>query len=198
MATRGLEKVDPLFSYPRDFDRQTENSPFLGDSDDVDSESSDDESDCESSEGPDDEAVETDRVSSAVRRLARKRATDKPSPDSYQDAQVIKFVENGLKTTPESSQGNGQPLVALIDDQTDTVGGQPCRGGLTRSGLVEVLEKPARTMFQLRVYSGTDCCSVSEVYRPEGGARPFRRGTGRHQQESDVSTIIMILSWGPV
>lgn len=178
----------PLFQYPRDFNRETENRPFFDDSDDFDSESSDDESDSESGEGPDDEAIETGQVPSAVRRLSRKRATDKPSPDSYQDAQVVQFVEYGLNNTPEPTEGNDPPLVALIDDQTDTVGGQPCRGGLTRSGLEDVLEKQACTRFQLRVYSGTDCCFVSEVYRPERGVRSFRGGTGRHQQESDVST----------
>lgn len=142
----------PLFRYPQNFDRETQNRPFLDDSDDVDSESSDDETDSESGEGSDDEAVEIDRVPSAVRRLSRKHATDKPSLDSYQDAQVVRFVEYGLNTTPESTEGTDPPLVALVDDQTDTMGGQPCRGGLTRSGLVEVIEKPACTMFQLRVF----------------------------------------------
>lgn len=151
----------PLFRYPQNFDRETQNRPFLDDSDDFDSESSDDETDSESSddeidsesgEGSDDEAVEIDRVPSAVRRLSRKHATDKPSPDSYQDAQVVRFVEYGLNTTPESTEGTDPPLVALVDDQTDTMGGHPCRGGLTRSGLVEVIEKPACAMFQLRVF----------------------------------------------
>jgi len=150
MATRSSPgDVDhPLLRYPRDFDRETENYPFLddSDSDDVDSESSDDESDRESGEEPDGGVVEIDRLSSAVRRLSRKLGTDKPSPDSYQDAQVVKFVENGLQSIPESSQGYYPPFVALIDDQTDTVGGQPCRGGITRSGLAEVLKKPVRTL----------------------------------------------------
>jgi hypothetical protein len=154
MATRSSpgDADHPLFRYPRDFDRETENRPFLDDSDDADSESSDDDSDSESGEGPDDEVVEINRVSSAVRRLSRKLVTDQPSPDSYQDAQVVKFVENGPRPTPGSRKGNDQPLVALIDDQTDTVGGQSCRGGLTRSGLVEVLKKQARTLFQLGVF----------------------------------------------
>lgn len=136
-----------LFQYPRDFDRETENRPCLDSSYDFDSESSSDESDSESVEGPDDEAIETGQVPSAVRRLSRKLATDKPSPDSYQDAQVVKFVEKGLSTTPESSEEDDPPLVALIDDQTDTVGGQPCRGGLTRSGLEDVFKAPVCTLF---------------------------------------------------
>lgn len=93
-----------------------------------------------------DEPVETNQALwSSVRRLSKGlRETDDPSPDPYQDAQVVKFVEYGLKTSPVLSKGNDQTLVALVADQIDAVGGHQSRGGLIRSRLREQLGNPVR------------------------------------------------------
>ncbi|KAK1831892.1 hypothetical protein QBC39DRAFT_81551 [Podospora conica] len=152
----GLGDVNPLFRHPRDFDRQTENRPYLDEFGGSDIDFSDEESDDESDDGhpdnepdsgtnggPSQEAVDFEPTPrSAVRRLSNRLGTDQPTPDSYQDSEVIKFVEHGLKITPAPSEGNDQPFVALIDDQTDTGGGQSCRGGLTRSHFSEELHRP--------------------------------------------------------
>lgn len=144
---QGLGDIDSRFRHPRQpFNRKIENRPYidlLQEYGDVDY--PDEESDGYSSG---DEPVETNQASwSPIRRLSKRLGeTDNHSPDPHQDAQVVKFVEYGLKKKPVPCEGSGGTLVALIDDQIDAVGGHPSRGGLTQSRLREHLGKPVRPL----------------------------------------------------
>ena len=158
-----LTSIDPVFKHPRKFDRGTENQPYIGwlndfgvdvcsDEGEDEGDGDDSSSDDETNNGQEDVAtweqpVENDLGSlSAVRRLMMNLGeTDEPSSDTAQDDEVVRFVEHRPGVGSLAGDGDGDQLVALIDDQSDTHDNlshsvSP-HFGLTRDGLLEELKK---------------------------------------------------------
>jgi hypothetical protein len=139
----GLGDIDTRFRHPRQpFNRKIENRPYIDVLEDYgEVVYPDEESDGDS--GGDGPFEMNQAMWSPVRRLSKRLGeTDDPSPDPHQDAQVVKFVEYGLKTKSVSYNQNDQTLVALIDDQIDDVGGHQSYGGLTQGRLRDRLRNP--------------------------------------------------------